>query len=671
MNLSRLTAVVLLPVLVSALGAQDFAPPPPNAPDAATRKTIEEKTQRLGKLVEFLRKQSVRDPALADVEIFHKAAQMILRHSEFYHKDAAAWALRTLDAGMIRASQVAQGETPWFQQSGQDVARAYRSRIDGSVQPYSVCYPADYGKDPRKKWRTDVVLHGRDSSITEAKFLAQHDGTKPAPKDQHFIRIDIYGRGNNAYRWAGETDVFEAIESFHFVERMLGRESLLDLHRVVLRGFSMGGAGTWHLGLHHPNRWCVLGPGAGFTTTHGYIRNLPETLPDYQEKCLRIYDAVNYVENVFDVPVVAYGGSKDPQLQAARNIEDRLKPLGLSMTHLISPGLAHSFPPEWQKKAEAEYAKFAGPEKGRAEYPPRIRFVTYTLRYPSCAWVEILGLNRHYERARVEAEKTDSGFSVKTENCRALRLQLPELSPEVPLEVTIDRESLKTMPYRGAAGPLNVYLEREGANWRAVLPQRLLVDRLRRPQKEPGLQGPIDDAFTNSFLCVRGTRKPWHESTHKYANAELERFQRVWNKYLRGELPVKDDDDLTEDDIASKHLILFGDPASNGVLAQVLDKLPLQWTRESIVWAGKTYAAEQHVPVMIYPNPLNAKRYVVINSGHTFRAADLQGTNALLYPRLGDYAVLKLAPSEKDPLATEVVTAGLFDDFWRLAATQH
>ena len=44
--------------------------------------------------------------------------------------------------------------------------------------------------------------------------------------------------------------------------------------------------------------------------------------------------------------------------------------------------------------------------------------------------------------------------------------------------------------------------------------------------------------------------------------------------------------------------------------------------------------------MLIYPNPLNANRYVVLNSGHTFHAADYRGTNALLYPRLGDYAVL-------------------------------
>jgi hypothetical protein len=69
---------------------------------------------------------------------------------------------------------------------------------------------------------------------------------------------------------------------------------------------------------------------------------------------------------------------------------------------------------------------------------------------------------------------------------------------------------------------------------------------------------------------------------------------------------------------------------------------------------------------LIYPSPLNASRYVVINSGHTFHAADFIGTNARLFPRLGDYAVLKPAPTDKDPAAADVVTGGLFDDFWNL-----
>src|SRR5260370_24542176 len=135
----------------------------------------------------------------------------------------------------------------------------------------------------------------------------------------------------------------------HFMnsEQLHGRDQLIDTDRIVLRGFSMGGAGTWHLGLHRPERWAVIGPGAGFTTTKGYVSKFPEPLTPTQEATLHIYDAVDYAENLFEVPVVAYAGADDKQLQAARNVEEALKKSGLKapFTLLVAPGLEHKFPP--------------------------------------------------------------------------------------------------------------------------------------------------------------------------------------------------------------------------------------------------------------------------------------------------------------------------------------
>jgi hypothetical protein len=199
-----------------------------------------------------------------------------------------------------------------------------------------------------------------------------------------------------------------------------------------------------------------------------------------------------------------------------------------------------------------------------------------------------------------------------------------------------------------------------------VLPQRLVTMRAQLPQKFRGLTGPIDDAFTDAFLCVRGTGTPWHETVGIYADRNLKRFEYEWSKFLRGTLPVKDDVDVTNEDIATKHLILFGDPSSNLLIAQVLDGLPLTWTKEKIAFAGTSGDSADHVPVLIYPNPLNAGRYVVLNSGHTFHAADFRGTNALLYPRLGDYALLKLQSTAADPLGVAVRKSGLFNDYWKI-----
>jgi hypothetical protein len=643
--------------------SQDFAPPPPNPPSVEVLAEIKAKTDKLGQVIGVLRKQGVRDPGLADAEVYLRAAQMIVLHQEFFTKDSGAAALDVLDRGMLRARFLAQGEMPWLNVVGAATVRSYRSRIDGSVQPYAVTLPATYGKDMSKRWRIDVVLHGRDKSLTEVKFLRTHHGDKAVAAELNHVRIDIFGRGNNAYRWAGEIDVFEAIDAFFATERLAGRERLPDAARIVLRGFSMGGAGTWHLGLHWPDRWCVIGPGAGFTTTHGYVKNLPNPLPPHQQACLRIYDAVEYVENAYNVPVVAYSGEKDPQKAAADNIERRMKSFGLSMTHLIAPDLEHQFPAAWQAKADAHWSKYA--QLGREDYPPQVRFVTYTMKYPACAWVEIMGLERHYAKAVVNAQRNQGGFEIQTANVRALHLLLPEGTTEQQ-RLVIDGLNVDARPWTHQNGSTHLYLHKRAGQWHAVLPQRLFTDRMQRPQKVTGLQGPIDDAFTEAFLCVRGTGKPWHEAAGRYADADLKRFEKEWSKFLRGELPIKDDVDVTSEDIAGKHLILFGDPGSNTLIAQVVDGLPLRWTQEEITFAGRRAGAAEHVPVLIYPNPLNASRYVVLNSGHTFHAPEFQGTNALLYPRLGDYALLKLNPAANSALAADVVHAGLFDDFWRI-----
>ena len=476
-----------------------------------------------------------------------------------------------------------------------------------------------------------------------------------------FARIDIAGRGNNAYRWAGETDVFEALD--HCFANDTTR--LLDLRRVIIRGFSMGGAGTWHLGLHHPGQWCAMSPGAGFTTTHGYINGLANPLPPHQEACLKIYDAVNYVENGFNVPIVAYSGGKDGQKLAADNIEARAKTLGIPMVHLIAPDEAHRFPPEYVKKAEVHWSDHGA--KGRPAYAKEVRLTTYTLKYNQCDWVEILGLEKHYEKAEARAKWKSDGYEVTTTNVQSLHLMMePGVSDK--RVVDINGQKLTATPWINDVGIANLFLRKsEGdGKWEAVWPQRIMVAQQQQPRKIRGLQGPIDDAFADAFVCVRGTGKPWNENVRKYADADLARFQREWAKHMRGRLIVKDDVQLTNDDIGLRHLVLFGDPASNSVLAQVVDALPLQWSAKEIRFAGKTVSAADHVPVMIQPNPLNPLRYVVVNSGHTFHHAEFNGTNAQLYPRLGDFALLKITPTLKDALGVELVVAGLFDEYWRM-----
>jgi hypothetical protein len=113
------------------------------------------------------------------------------------------------------------------------------------------------------------------------------------------------------------------------------------------------------------------------------------------------------------------------------------------------------------------------------------------------------------------------------------------------------------------------------------------------------VQGPIDDAFATPFLCVRGTGTPWNHSVGAWADASLRRFAYEFARYMRGELPVKNDTDVTEADVRTKHLILFGDPGSNPWIAKALPRLPLTWTRDTVKLGTESHAAKDHAPVLI------------------------------------------------------------------------
>ena len=75
------------------------------------------------------------------------------------------------------------------------------------------------------------------------------------------------------------------------------------------------------------------------------------------------------------------------------------------------------------------------------------------------------------------------------------------------------------------------------------------------------------------------------------------------------------------------------------------------------------------MPALIAPNPLPdaGEHYLVINSGHTFRESELAKLNYLLFPRWGDWAVLKLdlTKPSTERLEDNVIRAGYFDEQWR------
>jgi hypothetical protein len=169
----------------------------------------------------------------------------------------------------------------------------------------------------------------------------------------------------------------------------------------------------------------------------------------------------------------------------------------------------------------------------------------------------------------------------------------------------------------------------------------------------------------NSFMVVRPTGTPANEKFNAWMNAELAHFTNEWRRHFRGDARVKNDTEITDAEIANHNLIVWGDAASNRLLAQIAGKLPIMWDGQQVKIGNKTYEGTQHVPVLIYPNPLNPNRYVVLNSGFTIREYDYLN-NARQVPKLPDWAVLDISTPPNSRWPGKVVDAGFFGERWEV-----
>ncbi|MBI3854254.1 MAG: prolyl oligopeptidase family serine peptidase, partial [Planctomycetes bacterium] len=409
-----MTRWLLVAVLLSLQQGKQIPPPGVQIP-AADRTELEAGVKHLGAEIDGLKAK--HGDLLPDVQIYHKAVDWALRHDEFFNVKEVAAAKDLLKVGLDRAKQLAEGKPAWTTATGL-VPRGYVSKIDGSVQPYGLVVPATYKAGSDHKHRLDFWLHGRGETLSELSFIngRQKSVGEFAPADT--LVLHLYGRFCNASKFAGEVDLFEALES-------VKKRYPIDDNRLVVRGFSMGGASTWHIAAHQAGLWAAANPGAGFAETPVYAGITKEMVKNtpWQETLWHWYNATDYAVNLFNCPVVAYSGELDKQKAAADTMAKAMKEEGLDLIHVIGPKTEHKYEPEAKKEVARLVDEFA--TKGRNPDPNRIRFTTWTLRYNEMKWLTVEGLEKHWERATVDIEKDGGNVRATTKNVSALRVSAP------------------------------------------------------------------------------------------------------------------------------------------------------------------------------------------------------------------------------------------------------
>lgn len=132
-----------------------------------------------------------------------------------------------------------------------DSARTFLSTYDQSSQPYRLFIP-DAVKEGNPLPLL-VVLHGK---WVDQNAWFDYTPVKNYANQRGYVVIAPYARGDYFYRGPGEQDVLDLIKEAQTLVS-------IDTNRIYLMGHSMGGWGTWWLGLRHPDIFAAICPMAG------------------------------------------------------------------------------------------------------------------------------------------------------------------------------------------------------------------------------------------------------------------------------------------------------------------------------------------------------------------------------------------------------------------------
>ena len=461
----------------------------------------------------------------------------------------------------------------------------YSCEIDQTTQPFRLYIPQGYNA-ASGKLPCVLYLHGFDSRYDSTSVTTAMSSFADTNK---WLLCFADGRGSVNYDHLGETDVLR-------VRAELIARYKADPDRVYLQGMSMGGHGTYRMGVRFPDLFAAASPQAGWTDLyefypHWYEQATSPRLAAYLDPTrgplLRHAAALPQAENGLLLawrPYYGLSDSTNPPLNATAMINAWSSLGHTDVTPVSHPG-GHT--------AEANhlaYPFFLG--KAVNHNRANVTYTTQRLRHDGAYWVRIEDFTVREQNARVQATvQPDGTIFVNTQNAERFVLSPPAaLTANVPA-VTVDGVVVPTQPWSGAV-TLRVKRDLQGfPNGWEIAPGAPEAGKKRK-----GCEGPLDEVtLSRPFVVLYGASGTAQQTADNLRDAQL--FCGQWNSRMilrwQSNTPVPDnwfvppypahfatgggvnaaealtplsDTAAAALNLAGKHLILFGDPSSHTLI---------------------------------------------------------------------------------------------------------
>lgn len=343
--------------------------------------------------------------------------------------------------------------------------RSRISGVDGSCQYYGVTPPSSL--DAKKKYALVLSLHGAGvEAINQAKSYSQKDWTYvvAATNRRRFgFDWEVWGR-------------LDAIETLDHATSALN----IDPTRVYLVGHSMGGHGTWHVGVMHPGRFAVLGPSAGWSSFYSYGG---ATKPSgFFARTQAHSDTNTYLSNLARRGVYILHGGADTNVPTSEGqaMYQEVQKHTSDVKYHEEPGADHWWDGDkspgvdcvdWPDLFDFIKAHTLDPHELDFDFRAPAPWVN-----PTHSYVTILSQTDPYQDSLLSSKASGTTVILTTTNVRGLTLDGAALKAKGVTEVVVDGKSV------------------------AVTDKPIPVGE--QSGKQPGVYGPFNEAMYRPFCLV-------------------------------------------------------------------------------------------------------------------------------------------------------------------------
>ena len=521
------------------------------------------------------------------------------------------------------------------------------SSIDGSVQYYAVAPSLN----PSKENALVLTVHG-------ASVEATNQANAYKSKDWCTI-VAATNRRPYGFDWE-DWGRLDAMEVWSIAKARFPH----DPDRVILTGHSMGGHGTWQLGLTYPNEFAAIGPSAGWVSFWSYAGGWEPKDPTPVEAMLRRSmnqsDTLLMLNNALPEDIYILHGDKDDNVpvEQARFMKKALSDIGKTVEYHEEPGAGHWWGDQcvdWP----AMFDMFSKANLSR-NFTSRSSWSFTTINpavNASCRGITIEQQLESMKPSKITVMKDGEVQKVQTTNVQMLSFAISSFALD---KFEIDGQR----PSGFSAFKERYFFVREGDRWDPWTPREKgsssptpLSEDVLKKVKHAGFGGPFKNAFQNRMVFVVGTRGTAEENAWAMNKARFDAEQ--W--YYRGNGSVsimRDTDPLPTD----RNLVIYGNANTFSRWKELLVASPIQVNRKGVTLDGKNIAGVDLAALWLYPQ---AGRLLAVLSPTGMKGAKYLDripyfTSGVALP---DWTISRAATLREG--AKAVVGCGFFSNEWR------